>query len=76
MHLRTNHIYTDKADSAEQARQTAVVNPQVDLRQSWMATRPGDKCIFHGGHVRARREQTSRKKIDAHKYGFPCLAGK
>lgn len=58
MHLHTYHINTDKVACAKQARQTAAVNSQLDLRQSWMVTEPGNKCIFHGRHVRAREEQT------------------
>lgn len=59
MYLHTYHINTDKADSAKRARQTAAVNSQVNLWQSWMATEPGNKSIFHGRHVQARGEQTS-----------------
>lgn len=58
MHLHTYHINTDKAACAKQARQTAAVNSQLDLRQSWTATEPRNKCIFHGRCVRARGEQT------------------
>lgn len=65
MHLHTYHINTDKAACAKRARQTAAVNSQLDLRRSWMATEPGNKCIFHGRHVRARRKQTVQK-INVH----------
>lgn len=54
MHLHTYHINTDKVACAKQARQTASFNSQLDLRQSWTATEQGNKCIFHGRHVRAR----------------------
>lgn len=57
--LHSYHINTDKVACAKQARQVSAVNSQFDLRQSWMATEPGNKCIFHGRHVRARGEQTN-----------------
>lgn len=59
MHLHTYHINTDKVACAKQARQTAAVNSQLDLRQSWMVTEPGNKRIFHRMHVRAWGAQTS-----------------
>lgn len=67
MHL---HTYTDKVDAAKPVRQTVVVNPQVDLRQSWMATRWGNRCIFHGGHVGAWHGQTGRENWCAQSMDF------
>lgn len=48
MHLHTYHINTDKAASAKQARQTAAVNSQLDLRQSRMATEPTNVFFMEG----------------------------
>lgn len=67
MHLHTYHINTDKVACAKQARQTAAVNSQLDLRQSGMVTEPENKCIFHVMHVRA---QTSTEN-KAHKVLIP-----
>ena len=75
MHLHTYHINTDKAIGAKRARQTAAVNSQPDLRQSWMATEPGNKCIFHGRHVGAWGETNQYRKLMLIKYWLSCLEG-
>lgn len=75
MHLHTYHINTDKAIGAKRARRTAAVNSQPDLRQSWMATEPGNKCFFHGRHVGAWGETNQYGKLMLIKYWSSCLEG-
>lgn len=66
-------INSDKVACTKQRRQTSAVNPHLDLQQSWTPTLPGNKCIFHGRHVRATRKTNSSRKWMPIKYRFAFL---
>lgn len=73
MHL---HTYTDKVDAAKPVRQTVVVNPHVDLRQSWMAALGGGETdVFFMVDMLERDTDKPPGTIDARKVWISAFDG-
>lgn len=65
MHLHTYHISTDRAHAAKPARQTAAVNPPLDLRRPRTPVEAETNVVFMVG-VLEREDDKPAWIIDAH----------